>query len=186
MEAFGFRPDPYTAPKRCLYIEVGNQMIPASLDSTFHKGGIAVLASGGAPKSLRVQPYEAIHFTDDFMRTDSEQTLPPWKLIAGAWRFHSVKEKHSGTLSTHSTNPFSLGGKPDKEAKTAVVVTGQKYWSDYEFAVSLKSQESKGGILFGYVGKEDHFRLSWDLTHRHRVPSKLELHQIEGGKAKEG
>jgi len=168
----------------CLYIEVGKQRILISLDSAFHKGGIALLAAGGAPKSLRVQPREALHFSDDFMRRESEQTLPPWELVAGAWRFHSVKEKHSGTISTHSTNPFSLGGKPDKETKTAVVVTGQKYWSDYEFSVSLKSRQSKGGIIFAYAGNDNHYRLSWDLTHRHRVPRKLELLQVVTGEAK--
>ncbi|MDA1139350.1 MAG: hypothetical protein O3B01_12260 [Planctomycetota bacterium] len=168
-----------------MYIEVGNQMVPVALDSTFHKGGLALLTAGGAPQSFRLQPYEAINFADDFMRTDSEQTLHPWELVSGAWKFHSVKEEHAGTLSTHSTNPFSLGGKPDLEAKTAVAVTGQKFWSDYEFAVSMKSQESKGGIIFGYVGKEAYYQLSWDLTHRHRYPRKLELHRIEAGVATE-
>jgi len=162
-----------------LYVSVDGREFPPLFDATFGQGKVAVLSSGGAPLRVRCQPYAEIRFDDDFMRQESEQALSPWEGVSGKWVFHSVKERHSGTIPTYSVNPFSLGGAPE-EGKTgpALATAGHAFWADYDYRVSLKSRGSVAGVVFGYQSADDHYRVVWDLTGLVREPRHIRLERV--------
>ena len=164
-----------------LYVRVNEFELPAVMDDSFGKGQVGLSLAGGVPLKMRYQPVAEIIFDDNFMREEASQALAPWEKISGQWRFHSVKEKHSGTLSTHSVNPFSLGAQLDPKEKTpALAIAGHAFWSDYEYQVSVKSHGGEAGVVFGYLSKSDHLRLTWELTGYPRVPRRLRLVKVAG------
>lgn len=166
-----------------LYVSVDGRELPPLFDATFSKGKVAVLSSGGAPLRVRCQPWAEIRFDDDFMRQESEQTLSPWEGVSGKWVFHSVKERHSGTIPTYSVNPFSLGGGPEEGKTAAALATaGHAFWADYDFRVSLKSRGSEAAVVFGYQSESEYYRVVWALTGLSREPRAIRLERVRPDK----
>ncbi|MEW6356352.1 MAG: hypothetical protein AB1696_08510 [Planctomycetota bacterium] len=148
------------------------------LDSAFAVGGIGMDVKSGTLAAHKYQPCAPIEFSADFMRDENETGLDPWIKVGGEWQFHSVKEKHSGARSKYSSNAFSFGGKTGKDHAPALVVTGHPFWDDYDASVSVKSQGSPAGLVFGYRGKADYFLLRWHLGDLRRIPRKVELVRV--------
>ena len=140
-----------------LYVLVNGRIALDCLDSTFAAGPVA----GAHLKAVSYQPVEDVAFSDDFMRTDKEQQLGEWSRVRGTWRFHSVKETNANADFRLSVNPFSLGGR---DPKGALVTVGYPFWSDYAYAVSMKSAGARAGVVFSYHAPDNYFLLLLDLS----------------------
>ncbi|PIY42538.1 MAG: hypothetical protein COZ05_13630 [Armatimonadetes bacterium CG_4_10_14_3_um_filter_59_10] len=167
-----------------LYVHVNGASAIEVMDGTFCSGAIAIRGGIGLAKDPRYQPVEDIRFSDDFMRTDAEQQLGVWGKVKGNWRFHSVRETNPNADFRRSVNPFSLGGRGASAMTTvneksvpdyAMVTTGYPFWTDYEYAVSLKSAGGVAGIAFNYVNEQNHYLVRWNMSSPFRYPSRMEL-----------
>jgi len=112
-------------------------------DDSFSGGNGSVSTTGDAAVTdLRVQPLEAIYFTDDFMRQPKEPG--EWTYESPGWEIQTVGIVERGA------NPFSLECSPHP---TALASTGYSFWNNYAFEVAAKG--SQGSVIGACVGLKD-------------------------------
>ncbi len=133
---------------------VGRRLLVSACDETFTEGGVAYGSANASVTfdQVRLQPVQPITFTDDFMRTDKEES--EWEPVAGAWGVKSLQNP------TRSANAFTYLGRAAKEP--AVSVTGAWFWSDYHFGAAAMSTGARGlGLVFCYQDRGNYLLFEW-------------------------
>jgi hypothetical protein len=117
-------------------------------------GGFGTSVRGGAKlASPKMQPTEAVVFSDDFMRAagpDEPETPGSWQRTAGVW-------KTSGLLGPRADaalnpNPFVYRAENTSSSpKDSVASVGHWFWRDYALAASVKPtlRDAKAPLVAG-------------------------------------
>ncbi len=130
-------------------------------------GRLASGAQGLVLSQSRLQPTEAITFSDDFMRAsgpDEPEADGSWHRASGVW-------KTSGLLGTRADaalnpNPFvfraEASPKASKEQQVLATV-GSWFWSDYAVTASVRPvlRDASAPLVVGlgaYMGDKEHAR----------------------------
>jgi len=118
---------------------------------------------------VRVQPLEALFFSDDFMRQPTE--AGDWTYRTGKWVIQTI-----GTVQW-GANPFSLESTPNP---TALASAGYPFWSNYWFEAAAKgSPGASFGICACLQDEKNYYRLRWSPG----PGGALELQRVVNGKA---
>ena len=150
------REEPYEVavkrgPWRLRILKDGQPLL-LGYDAEWRGGRCAYAASPGVEIEDQYQPLVPLYFRDDFMRTE-EQT-GAWEVEVGEWK--------NTVLSVRpdlSANPFAYVAFPRPLARA---VTGYPFWSDYEFAVSVKAiGVGSIGLLAYYQDEENYLLFRW-------------------------
>ena len=154
-----------------------------ALDGVLHSGPLAVAQDAAERVKAAPDGYQGVedlYFTDDFMRTKDQQQLGVWRHGSGKWRFYSVLETNERADLKLSVNPFSLGLDSDGSAP-ATVLTGHRFWADYEFSASVRSRgDSWAGLIVSQRADDDYYLLRADLRGLPVAPRRIELVRVKG------
>lgn len=159
----------------------GRQVLSCE-DERFHAGKVAIASE---PPSRPVnkfsyQPVSDIYFTDDFMRASDQDSV--WIPVAGEWVVTStIDQARGGSIFqsanwTRSANPFVFAGSGEQGA---LAVTGNDFWDEYRFGVSVRGSGTVGCVFF-YQDKEHYYGLQWSLTSVFSRRGPLELFAQRG------
>jgi hypothetical protein len=118
----------------------------------------------------RVQRLEPVAFADNFMRTAEESG--GWAVQSGAWTLQSAWDKDpKGNAkrfeqAAFALNPFAWAGRNPQGA--AICTTGNPFWEDYTFSVSLcPGAESAVGLLANMADPQHGLLLRWSPGNDH-------------------
>ncbi|MBI2191575.1 MAG: hypothetical protein HYU36_06295 [Planctomycetes bacterium] len=154
-----------------------------------HAGGRLAVGTGDERlriTALRMQPVEAIQFSDDFMRREEEQDLGSWSPVHGQWSFRSVMSevrqnkdarirKGKEPEAQRSANPFTFQAQGGTEC---IAVTGYRFWDDYDFSAAVKNAGGECGLAFYYRSPESYFLFSVDIASQRMMPSRARLVRV--------
>lgn len=133
------------------------RLLAEAYDGSFYEGVVAVGSYADSAEFVqsRVQRTADIVFSDDFMRSASDES--DWAVKSGAW---SVKSLDNPALSI---NAFYYEGRAGRDGRPALAVVGYPFWSEYRFTAACRPQgEDAFGLAFYYRSSQDYwlFRLS--------------------------
>ena len=105
-----------------------------------------------AIKNTRMQPYETVHFADDFMRETNQGS--GWKSQAGTWKLAKA------TQLEFAASPFRLQAVSGVNARCT---KGFPFWRDYLFQASTRIHDSDAstGLSFYRLGDSE-FLFRWN------------------------
>jgi len=149
------------------------RQVAAAYDGRFGSGRVA-LGPRQATVSFETVKFQVtgdVRLTDDFMRTDAEQTA--WQHAAGSWRLRSLP--NAGL----SANAFMFEGKASAAGEPALAVRGHWFWHDYVASAACQVLDgSAAGLVFYCRGPQDYHLLRC-------VPlgqgGRVELVRVRGG-----
>jgi len=149
-----------------LTVTFDQERVLSAEDDRFHAGSVA-LAVGPEfreVRKFRYQPVSAIYFTDDFMRAGQQESV--WTPVVGQWKVTTTIDHASGGSVFNpvnwerSANPFVFEGAGENGA---LAVTGQDFWDEYRFGVSLRGR-GPVGCVFLYRDTRHYYGIRWDLA----------------------
>jgi len=126
-------------------------------------GSIAAQAKGLALSQARLQPTEAVVFSDDFMRA----TGPNEPEVDGSWHRASGVWKTSGLLGARADaalnpNPFVFRAEalPNAVQQQVLATVGSWFWSDYAITASVRPvlRDASAPLIVGlgaYMGDRE-------------------------------
>jgi len=110
-----------------------------AFDGELSGGGVAFVTQGIELREVRVQPVDALFYTDDFMKPAGE--MGEWQPLAGKWQINSLQNP------VLSINAFSMLGTATKGP--AVCAAGYWFWDNYRYEVSFQGPSTRAaGIAF--------------------------------------
>lgn len=103
----------------------------------------------------RYQPVEPVFFSDDFMR--QAQEMGPWRVVWGEGEVRALQSVE------RSANAFTFFLRP-KEGR-GLALTGEPFWSDYRFRVSVRPLGEVGwvGLVYHWQDEEDFCLVRWEV-----------------------
>ena len=156
-------------------VVLDGEVVARAFDDTFSGGGLGGGAIDGsvAIEGVRVQPVGSLYFADDFMRASGD--TGGWEPVSGEWDVYALDNP------TRSVNAFSYVGRSARNR--ALAVAGHRFWDNYRFTVSAKSKGAGWlGVVFGYVDRENHYRLVWASCDTGEAKRKVRLLRVHDGK----
>ena len=150
-----------------------NGAVVAQMWGEVSEGQWGVATRGAKIENARLQPLEAVSFSDDFMRAESPDAAEnpgQWTRVSGVWKTSGLLGQRADAAL--NPNPFvfraSLSDEP--KTQTALTTAGQWFWSDYAVAAAVKPMlhDAKAPLiaaLNAYVQK-DGTRISGEIDFR--------------------
>ncbi|OPZ87095.1 MAG: hypothetical protein BWY76_00635 [bacterium ADurb.Bin429] len=128
-----------------------------------------VADAGWTVKEARVQRLEPVLFTDNFMRTQQEDSAHSlWTVQNGIWRLQSAWDtapqgntrRFTYAESGYAQNPFAWSGTAvDGQA---FCTTGKPYWEDYTFSAAVRpAPEGAVGIAANMTDSRNGVLARW-------------------------
>ena len=118
------------------------RQVAEAYDGAFRSGRVALgpRKETVAIDAVRFQVTGDVRLTDDFMRTDAEQTA--WEHVAGSWGLKSLPD------ASMSANAFMFEGKA-AAAGPAMAVRGHWFWHSYVVSAACKPLSGDAvGLVF--------------------------------------
>ena len=154
-------------------------------------GADAILTAdkGWAVEESSVQRLDPVVFTDDFMRTEEDPGA--WTVHSGNWMLQSTWDliPHGNTnkfaFATYAQNPFAWLGSCPEGVPSAVCTTGESFWEDYTYSVSVCPADGGAvGVAFNLTDEKNGVFLRWSpVNDRSERGNRLVLYKVVDGKA---
>jgi hypothetical protein len=143
-------------------------------DGTPQKGVVACRGLG----DVRCQPADAVEFTDDFMRTASEQSA--WQVLSGKWEIQQDLGDLGKSVPKMSANPFRYQAT-SPAGGAARARAGAWSWSDYQAEAAVRPTCQTVGIIACQASPDDYLLFRVSVVKAAGQPGQAELVDCAGG-----
>ncbi|MCS7254330.1 MAG: hypothetical protein RMK18_04540 [Armatimonadota bacterium] len=116
--------------------------------------GYLVASKAAAVSDVSLQPIEEVYFSDDFMRSEGEQS--DWQVISGEWKVMASNNP------LRSANAFTYFARAKGKSGAAISVVGYPFWSDYSIVASVRCMDASSiGLILYWNDPQNYYLFKW-------------------------
>lgn len=133
----------------------GPRLLVWAFDERRLGGSVGYRNTGPGTLTVTAERRDDIRFSDDFMREEKDTNSSTWRKRGAAGCEFAIRSLRNPLLSANAFNYMGVG-------HGAVSITGEPWWDNYRYEVSLRGpREGKIGLLFAYHDENNYGLFRW-------------------------